>query len=318
MAALRTNESMAEEKLLPFAYFHQKIVPAKEAKVSIASHSLQYGTTCFGGIRGYYKSGDVKVFRLKDHFDRLLNGTKILGIQTKISWVEFENIIIKLVLANAPKTDFYIRPFFYSEDEFLTPCFDQIHFKLAVYMTPLSHYFDPNRGLRLMISSWRKVPDAAIPSKAKAGGGYVNSSLVKTEAHVNGYDDALMMDEQGNIVETSAANIFLVWRGQCLMPETGADLLEGITRRTVVDFLEEENIAVKSERIDRSMIYSCDELFVTGTAAQITFAESVDGRIISKDGRPGPICEMLRHKMGQAIRGEHIKSSVWLTDIKLP
>jgi branched-chain amino acid aminotransferase len=308
---------MAEDELMKFAYFHTKIVPLQDATINIASHSLQYGTTCFGGIRGYYESGKAKLFRLQDHFERLINAAKILGMKTKMSWEEFEAIVVELVQANAPQTDFYLRPFFYSEDQVLTPCFDQIDFRLAIYMTPLGHYFDPHRGLALMVSSWRKVSDAAMPTKAKAGGCYVNSALAKSEATQNGYDDALMMDDQGNVVEASAANIFLVLRGEVIMPETGSAMLEGITRRTVIDFLEEENIKVRAERIDRSMIYICDELIVTGTAAQVTFAESVDGRKISQDGEPGPICELLRNKLKKAIEGEHPKSSLWLTEIPI-
>lgn len=308
---------MAEDELMKFAYFHKKIVPVQDATINIASHSLQYGTTCFGGIRGYYESGKAKLFRLKDHFERLINAAKILGMKTEISWEEFETIVIELVQANAPQTDFYLRPFFYSEDQVLTPCFDQIDFRLAIYMTPLGHYFDPHRGLALMVSSWRKVSDAAMPTKAKAGGCYVNSALAKSEATQNGYDDALMMDDQGNVVEASAANIFLVLRGEVIMPETGSAMLEGITRRTVIDFLEEENIKVRAERIDRSMIYTCDELIVTGTAAQVTFAESVDGRAISQDGEPGPVCQLLRKKLEQAIKGEHPKSSFWLTEVSV-
>lgn len=308
---------MSEDELMQFAYFHKKIVPIKEASISIASHSLQYGTTCFGGIRGYYQTGKIKLFRLKDHFERLISGAKTLGMNIRVKWEEFEAIVIKLVRANAPKTDFYLRPFFYSEDPTLTPCFDGINIQLAIYMTPLGHYFDPSRGLRLMISSWRKISDAAMPTKAKAGGCYVNSALARTEASQNGYDDALMMDDQGNIVEASAANIFLIQRGEVIMPETGSAMLEGITRRTVLDFLEEENIKVRAERIDRSMIYTCDELIVTGTAAQVTFAESVDGRIIAKNGKPGHICQLLRRKLEQAIQGHHEKSSLWLTEVPI-
>jgi branched-chain amino acid aminotransferase len=311
---------MAKQNSMPFAFFHKKILPFEEAKISISSHSVQYGTTCFGGIRGYIKPGITpvaQVFRLYDHYLRLMNATKILGMRVSIAWEEFEEIIIKLIQANVPETDFYIRPFFYSEDQILTPCFDEIDFKLAVYMTPLGYYFDPLKGLRLMISSWRKVSDHAIPTKAKVGGFYVNSALAKSEAKQNGYDDALMMDEQGNIVEASAANLFIVSRGEIFMPETGAAMLEGITRRTVIEFLEEEDIKVRLERIDRSMIYTCDELILTGTAAQVVFAESVDGRILAPNGKPGAICQLLQQKFENTLNGKHPKSPLWLTNINI-
>jgi branched-chain amino acid aminotransferase len=169
----------------------------------------------------------------------------------QVSWADFQDVIERMVKANAPQSDFYIRPFLFSEDQVLTPRFDGINFDLAIYMTPLGHYFEPSRGLRLMISSWRKVSDASMPTKAKAGGFYVNSALATTEARQNGYDEALMMDDQGNIVEASAANFFLVYRGEVIMPEAGSAMLEGITRRTVLEFLEEEGINVRAERIDR-------------------------------------------------------------------
>lgn len=305
---------MANQKIMPFAIFRNEIVPFQEANISIASHSLQYGTTCFGGIRGYFDQGKAKVFRLQEHFERLRQAAAILGMSVKLSWESFQTLICELVKTNAPQGDFYIRPFLFSEDQMLTPRFDGISFDLAIYMIPLSHYFDPDKGLRLMISSWRKVSDAAMPTKAKAGGFYVNSALATTEAKQCGYDEALMMDEQGNIVEASVANLFIVYRGQIIMPETGSAMLEGITRRTVLDFLEEEKIPVKAERIDRSMLYTCDELILTGTAAQIMYGQSVDSRNIAKDQKAGPICRLLREKLASAISGHHPKSSLWMTE----
>ena len=297
---------------MPYAYFRKRVVPFQEASISIASQSLQYGTSCFGGIRGYFHQGKVKIFRLQDHYQRLSNAAKILGMQIQLTWKEFREIIDQMVRANAPQSDFYIRPFLFSEDQMLTPRFDGLHFDLAVYMMPLDHYFDPSRGLRMMISSWRKVSDAAMSTKAKAGGFYVNSALATTEARQNGYDEALMMDDQGYIVEASAANIFLVYRGEVIMPEAGSAMLEGITRRTAIEFLEEEGIKVRAEKIDRSMVYTCDELILTGTAAQLVFAESVDGRKIASE--VGPVCQLLTKKLTAAVRGAHPKSSLWLTE----
>lgn len=308
---------MADQKvMMPFAFFRNKIVPFQDATISIASHSLQYGTSCFGGIRGYFQEGKVKVFRLRDHYERLNNAAKILGMNIQISWASFQDAIEKMIKLNAPQNDFYIRPFLFSEDQVLTPRFEGINFDLAIYMTPFGHYFDPSKGLCLMISSWRKISDAAMSTKAKAGGFYVNSALASTEARQNGYDEALMMDEQGNIVEASAANLFLVYRREVIVPETGSAMLEGITRRTVLEFLKEEQIDVRAERIDRSMVYTCDELILTGTAVQIVFAQSVDRRVITSEGYPGPMYRLLRNKFVEAIQGKHPKSSLWLTEYR--
>ena len=232
----------------------------------------------------------------------------------QLSWEDFKAIIEDMVQANAPQGDFYLRPFLFSENQTLTPRFDGLEFDLAIYGIPLNHYFDPSRGLRLMVSSWRKISDASMSTKAKAGGCYVNSALATTEAKRCGYDEALMMDEQGNIVEASVANLFVVYRREVIMPEVGSSMLEGITRRSVIEFLQEEGINIRSERIDRSMIYTCDELILTGTAAQVMYAHSVDGRIIGQGDTPGPICNCLRQKFSAVISQTHPKSRFWVTE----
>lgn len=299
--------------LLPYAYFRKGIVPCEKAVISVASHSLQYGTTCFGGIRGFVREGKAHVFRLHDHFIRLKNGAKILGMPLDLSWDHFVKQIGDLIHANAPTSDFYIRPILFSETQALSPRFDGIDFDLAIYMMPLAQYFDPNRGLRLMISSWRKLSDTMVSIKAKAGGSYINSALAKTEAKRCGYDEALMADEEGNIVEASIANIFIVYHGEIFMPEVGSSMLEGITRRTVIELLQEDKINVRAERIDRSMVYSCDELILTGTAAQVMYAHSVDGREIGQGDIAGPLCQRIRQKFSDIIAMKHPKSSVWIS-----
>ena len=168
-----------------------------------------------------------------------------------------------------------------------------------------------------MVSSWRKISDTSMSTKAKAGGCYVNSALATSEAKRCGYDEALMMDEQGNIVEASVANLFVVYRGEVLMPEVGSSMLEGITRRTIIDFLQEERIPVRSGRIDRSMIYTCDELILTGTAAQVMYGHSVDGRLIGEGDIPGPVCQRLRQKFTDVMAKVHPKSSSWVTEFNV-
>lgn len=301
-----------KQTMLPFAYLRKKIIPFNEATIHVASQSLQYGTICFGGIRGYFSNGKPGVFRLKDHFQRLNNASKILGMNVQLSWNDFHDLIGQLIQKNVPQTDFYIRPFLFTEDQDLGPRFDGHHFDLGIYMFLLHDYFDTTKGLRLMFSSWRKFSDTMMTTKAKAGGCYINSALAKTEARQNGYDEALLMDDQGNVVEASVANLFIVYKGEIMTPEAGSAMLEGITRRTVIDFLAEENIPVKEARIDRSMVYTSEELILTGTAAQVMYGQSVDGRIISAQNMPGPICQMLKEKFNQVIQGKHPKSKEWM------
>lgn len=300
--------------LMPYAYFRKKITPSNEAVISIASHSLQYGTSCFGGIRGYIRNGQARIFRLQDHFIRLQNSVKILGMPTHLTWSDFHQAIADMVRKNKPDTDFYIRPIVFSETQALGPRFDGVDFDLAIYMLPMGNYFDPDKGLRLMISSWRKFSDTMVSTKAKASGTYINSALATSEAKRCGYDDALVMDEQGNVVEASVANMMIVYRGEVIMPQIGSSMLEGITRRSTIEFLKEEGIDIRYEKVDRSMVYTCDELLLTGTAAQVMYVHSVDGREIGQNGdTAGPICRLLRQKFNDVINGSHVKSAEWIT-----
>lgn len=299
--------------MLPYAYFEGQIVPSEQAKISIAAHSLQYGTTCFGGIRGYARDGEFRVFRILDHYERLKNAAKIFGMNFEMSFENFKKAIFELVEANKPESGFYFRPFIYSDDEVLTPKFMGINFKVAIYMIPLADYLDTSRGMRLIVSSWQKFPDSAISTKAKAGGSYLNSSLARTEAMRLGYDEALVMDSNWNIVEGSAENLFIMYRGEAYFPDLGSSMLEGITMRTVLELLKENGIPVRFGRIDRSMIYTCDELLLTGTGAQILFAESVDDRIISQE--MGPVCKILREGFESILDMKHPRSNEWVTVI---
>lgn len=305
---------------LPFIYFNEKIGPAADARISIASHSLQYGTSCFGGARGFVKDGKYKVFRLYDHYERLMNASKILGMHYFISFNEFEKIITDLIHTNRPKQDFYIRPFIYSKTEELSPKpVPHLQFELAIYLVELGNYFDPNKGLKLMVSSWRKFSDAMMPTKAKASGCYINSFLVTQEAMQSGYDEGLVLDNQGYIVEASVANLLMVYRGRCIIPEVGSSQLEGITMRSVIDLLKDGGYELSFEKIDRSMVYTCDELMLLGTAAQVAFADSVDkrkiGKITSSEKGPGPICQFLRKEYLSILEGTHTLSKSWVTTL---
>lgn len=301
---------------MPFVYFEGQIVPESEAHISIASNSLQYGTTCFAGIRGYVREQEVRIFRLQEHHERLMNASKILGLDFFISYPEFEGILEGLIKANRPSSDFYIRAFLYSSDEQLAPKKRGLTFQMGIYFVPLGNYFDPAKGMRLMISSWRKFSDAALPSKAKAGGCYVNSFLATNEALHAGYDEALMTDDSGHIVEASVANILLVHRGRIITPPISSSRLDGITLRSAITLLGDEGIKVQFEPIDRSMVYTGSELILTGTAAHFAFAESVDGRQIGTASTPGPICTLLRRRFDSVINKIDPKSTEWMSRFK--
>ena len=304
-------------EFMNYAYFDKTIVEFEKATVSIATHSLQYGTTCFGGLRGYYRDGKVVIFRLKDHYERLMAASKMLGFEFFISWDEFYNIVAELVKKNDIKEDFYMRPFVFCKEPRLSPKKAGLDFDLAIYMLPLADYVSSEVGLKLMSSTYRKYNDSSIPTKAKAGGSYINSFLATSDAQRNGYDDALMFDDAGNVVEVSVANIIVIYRGGVLIPDTGNAALEGITLRSALEILEYNGYAVNRGKVDRSMIFTADELLVTGTAMKVTFAESLDQRPIgnldfSKKGVSGKFHQLLKSEYEKIINGDHELSKKWL------
>lgn len=302
---------------MKYAYFRKGIVEFEKAQISIAANSLQYGTLAFGGIRGYCRDGKISIFRLKEHHERLMNASKMLGFEYFIEYEEFKGIMGELIKKNEVKGDFYIRPFIFCETPRISPKKPGLEFNLAVYFLHMDDYVKFEGGIRFMSSTYRKYNDASIPTKAKAGGAYINSFLATSDAIRNGYDDALMMDDQGNIVEAPVANILVVYKGRLIIPDTGAAALEGITIRTMVELLEHAGYKVERERIDRSMIFSADELLVTGTAMKVVYAESLDGRVIGSPNyadkpKPGKFCLFLQEQFEKAISGQHEKSKDWL------
>ena len=309
---------MAPSNVMPFAFKGGRIIPKAEASVSLASHSLQYGSTCFSGIRGYVRGKKARVFRLRDHHERLMVASKIMGFGFYMPYEEFEQIIIGLIEANRPEIDFYIRPFLYSENEVIGVGYAGLTFDLGIYMFPLKSYYRSDQGLKLTISSWRKISDASMSTKAKAGGCYVNSSMATNDARAAGYDDALMVDQNQNIVEASVANVFLVYRGEIFTPPIGADALEGITMRTIIELIKARGYTIRHEPISRSMIYIADEVFLTGTAAGVIFVNSVDGRVIGADGKEGPITAGIRQDFQSIVEMEHPRSKEWVPEFFIP
>ena len=304
-------------EFMKYAYFDKEIVEFEKATVSIATHSLQYGTTCFGGVRGYYRNGKVSIFRLKDHYIRLMTASKMLGYEFFMEWDEFKNIVTELVKKNDIKEDFYMRPFIFCKEPRLSPKKAGLDFDLAIYMLPLADYVSTKGGLKLMSSTYRKYNDSSIPTKAKAGGSYVNSFLATSDAQRNGYDDALMFDDTGNVVEVSVANIVLIYRDQVIIPDTGNAALEGITVRSALELLEYNGYKVNRGKIDRSMVFTADELLVTGTAMKITYAESLDQRPIGQldfnaAPKSGKFYELLKGEYEKVINGDHELSKEWL------
>lgn len=306
-----------ESPLFPFAYFEGEFVPSDQAKVSVATHALQYGTGCFGGIRGYLDNdgSTINIFRLPDHTARLLQSGRIIRAEVPYSAADVAGIITELVRKNGPKQNVYIRPFIYKAGLELVPKLSGIRSDLAVYMIALDDYLDLATPQRLMVSSWQRIEDNIIPSRGKVTGAYINSSLAKDQAGEGGYDDAIMLNRDGKVAEGSGANLFIVRNGTLITTPITADILEGITRRSIVEFARDAGIPIEERAIDRSELHIADEVFLCGTGVQIAAVGSIDGRPVG-DGQRGPITEKMQETFFTLVRGGDSPYRHYLTQVR--
>ncbi len=303
--------------MLEYAYFEGEIVPFADAKISIGTHAVQYGTGAFAGIRGYLdQDGEtINVFRLPEHAKRLLNSAKLLRATLPFTRETLAETIVNLVEANAPSGDVYIRPFVYKSSIQLTPRLQGLDNELAIYMLKLGDYLDTESGVKAAVSSWHRVPDNAVPGRGKLSGAYINSALAKDEAEEKGADEAILLDQQGHVAEGSGCNLFLVRDGVLITAHITGDILEGITRRTLMQFARDEGIPVEERDIDRSELYIADEAFFCGTGVQVAPISSIDGRHVG-DGRPGPITMRIRQTFFDTVRGRHPDYAHFLTRVR--
>ena len=304
-------------KEFPYAYIRKKIVKSKDATVPVQCKALQYGLGCFSGIRGFWNAKDknIYLFRPDDHFYRLQESAKILGMKLNYNYPKFLELLKKLIKKNKAKGDIYIRPTLYAASTKLTPRFDNSDDDLAVYMIALKDYFDSSRALNVCVSSWRRYDDDMISVKAKSTGAYANSALAKTEAITNGYDEPILLNRIGNVCEASGANLFGIKDGVVWTPPLSSNILNGITRRTLITLLKEElNMEVREEDFDRSTLYTFDELFFSGTAAKVAAIGSVDKRKIG-NGKPGKYTKKLQKIYDEVACGNNEKYKDWLTAV---
>ncbi|EMI65829.1 branched-chain amino acid transaminase [Leptospira noguchii] len=304
------------ESIKKLSYFEGKIVPESEAKISIQTHALQYGTTVFGGLRGYYDkdTDNVYLFRILDHYQRLINSTRIMQLRLDKTKEELRDITIDLIRQCGYKENIYLRPFVYTSALQLSPRFHDVATQLAIYILQLNDYMDTKRGLKTMVSSWRRFDDAVIPTLSKVSGGYVNSALAKSEAVQNGFDEAIFLDSRGFVSEGSAENIFLVRDGKIITPGINSSLLEGITRRSVLQIAKDNGIEVIERDISRSELYIADEVFFSGTGVQIAWVSEIDHRKIGNSDI-GPITQKIQNLFFNLVINKEEKYRHWLTPI---
>lgn len=299
----------------PYAYFQKQIVPLSEAKIGIVTHAFNYGTGVFEGIRGNWneQQQQIQLFRLKEHYDRLRKSARIMMMDFPYENEELISITTKIVEMSEYTEDVYLRPLSYKSSEILGVRLHDLEDDLLIFVQPFGAYLDMDKGARCQTSSWRRVPDTGIPPRAKITGIYANSALAKTEAQLNGFDEAIMLDDRGHISEGSGENIFVVMGGKIYTPPPSSDILVGITRDTVMTLAREElGIEVIERDIDRTELYTADECFMTGTAAHVTPVIELDRRAIG-DGKIGPVASELVRLYFDIIRGNNPKYAHWCT-----
>lgn len=289
----------------------------EDAKVGLLTHGLQYGTGCFEGIRGYWDPDERELYLvlLRDHFERLATSSKILTIKLPHSVDELTEITTELCLRNRYETHLYIRPFAYKAAEDVGVRLHNVPDAFAIVPIPFTHYIDPSRALDVCVSSWRRADDTMAPPRAKITGLYVNSALAKSEAVENGYDEAILLSHDGHVAEGSAENIFLVRRDVLFTPDPSQNVLEGVTRRAIIQIARDElGLEIVERSIDRGELYSADEIFFTGTAVGICAVGSVDRRQVG-DGKVGRITQRLSDFYENIVNGREPRYAQWLTRV---
>lgn len=299
-----------------YAFFEGKLVPIEEAKVGVMCSAFNYGTAVFEGIRAHWSEEDRELyaFRLEEHFARFLQNARLLLMDLPHTAEELSAITLDLLRRERFQTDVYVRPLAYKSSEIVGVRLHDLDARCAMIAVPFGPYLDKPDGARVCVSSWRRVSDNAIPARGKITGAYVNSALAKTEAHQNGFDDAILLGADGHVSEATAANLFLVRDGTLLTPPVTEDILEGITRATVIELAEREGIPVHERPVDRSELYVASEIFLCGTAVGVVPVSEVDRRRIGA-GSPGPVTVRLRSLYETAARGRDPRYNRWCTPV---
>jgi branched-chain amino acid aminotransferase len=298
-----------------WAFFEDDFVPLEEAKIGIATHAFNYGTGCFGGMRAYWneEQQQLYVFRARKHFTRFLESCRLLNIALPYSIDELIEITLELLRRDNYRENAYMRPIAYKATEDITPRLYDLEDAYAMFTRPQGNYI--KLEVSAGTSSWRRVDDNSIPARGKITGAYINSSFARTEAHWNGYDEAIVLTQEGHVSEGSAENFFMVRHGKLVTPSTHDNILEGVTRATVMELARDElGLEVIERSIDRSELYLADEAFFTGTGAQVAAITAVDRRQLG-DGKTGPITRRIQELFFQTVRGKNERYAHWVTPV---
>jgi len=301
-------------QFLPYAWFNGKCVPFNEAKISIATHALHYGTAAFGGMRAIPNPEDKNeflLFRTDKHIKRLTQSAKLLLSEINEDYIfRSLNEIIKI---NKPNKPIYIRPFVYTSDLGIAPRLHNIETNFFIYCIELGDYLSPE-GVSCRMSSWTRQEDRSLPLRGKISGAYITSSLAKTEASLSGFDEALLLNSNGKVSEASGMNLFIVRDGNLITPSVDQDILEGITRISVIELAKSMEINVIERAVDKTELFIADEVFLTGTAAKITPVKQIESTILNTNK---PLMNKLKSKLVDITEGRSKDYDSWITRIKL-
>ncbi|MBM4162272.1 MAG: branched-chain amino acid transaminase [Ignavibacteria bacterium] len=296
-----------------YAFFNDKIIPYSEAKVGVLTHALNYGTACFGGIRGYWNEEEKQlfVFRPLDHFQRFIESTRLLCMELPFTKEALVKILTDLIQKEGYKGDVYVRPLAFYGDEVIGVRLHNLTPILAIVTVPFGRYIEKEEGAHVTVSSWTRIDDNVIPARGKISGGYVNSAFAKTDALRSGFDEAILLNQDGHVSEGSAENIFIFRKGKFITPPVTDNILEGITRNTIITLLHDElGMDVVERSIDRTEIYLADEAFMVATGAQIVAMIKIDHRPIGT-GMMGEITRKVRDLYFNVVRGRVQKYRQW-------
>jgi branched-chain amino acid aminotransferase len=311
---IERSSSSAMYQFLPYAWFGGTCVPFEQATISVATHALHYGTGAFGGMRGLPNPsdpGEVLLFRADRHARRLSQSAKLL--LTELSEETVHGAIDAFLKANKPTNPFYLRPFVYTSCLGISPRLHDVETDFLIYGIEMGNFLSPD-GVTCRISSWCRQEDRSLPLRGKISGAYITSSLAKTEAVKSGFEEALLLNSRGKVSEASGMNLFLVRDGVLITPGVDQDILEGITRASILELAKSMDIPVQERAVDKTELFIADEVFLTGTAARITPVRQLETTLLPSKR---PIMDRLRDRMTAITEGRDPEYDHWVTRIRV-
>ena len=300
-----------------WAFFRGEFVPLRDANINVMTHGFNYGTAVFEGIRAYWNAEEEQLFALElvAHYARIRASAGLLMMEVRQSPEELAEITVELLRRDGLREDVYVRPIVYKSSETIGVRLHNLDSDVTIFAVPFGQYIDTDGGIRAQVSSWRRTDDNAIPARGKITGAYVNGALAKSEAQLNGFDEAIVLTADGHVSEGSAENLFIVKGGVLITPPVTDNILEGITRRRLIGIARDDlGIPTVERSIDRTELYGADEVFLCGTGAQISPVIEIDRRAIGS-GRPGPVSRDPSRTYFDAVRGRNPAYRDWLTPV---